>query len=291
MLTDEQYYDSLNSDGWGDYQYTTLEEVVNNYMMSLSPDDYTSMVPRYQVLYQARKGLREFYYDVLREVKGIALDLSPSLQVTLPPDYVNYVRISWVDSNGCLHIMAQDDTIPLAKVYLQDNNFGLLFDEDGAVLEGDPIKQTPFVPISPDTDLGALTGYVYEFAGPFMPNKDMSKVFTNGRYRIDKNSGIIQFGSDTQGRTVVLEYISDGLFNGSDGISEDRQRVNKFAEDALYNYIYYNLIKQNRNCPAVEKQRAKKEYYNARRIAKMRIGTLRKQELLQVFKGDSKWIK
>ena len=131
----EAYYDDETR--WGEYQYITLEDVINNYLMSGDPDDYTSMVPRYRILYQARRGLREFYYDVLREIRAVRLELSPSLMVTLPPDYINYVRISWVDDKGILHPMAKNENISMAESYLQDNNYNLLFDNEGCVLQDD----------------------------------------------------------------------------------------------------------------------------------------------------------
>lgn len=289
-MSSQTYYEDSESQ-WGNYQYTTLEEVVNNYMMSLSSDDYTANFQRYQILFQARKGLREFYYDVLNEIRAVALDLSPSLQITLPPDYVNYVRISWVDSNGNLHPMAIDKNMAIADDYLQGSDFELLFDEEGCILQGDSrIKGATQVPIIDDT---AFSGYhSYAFCDTsFRPNMDMSKVFVNGRYKIDKQAGVIQFGSDTQGRTVVIEYISDGLFTGCEGQPEQQQKVNKFAETALTDYIYYNLIKNLRNVPANEKARARKEFYNSRRLAKNRINALRIDELRQLFKGESKWIK
>ena len=56
-------------------------------MMSRDSDDYTSNVPRYKVLYQAKRALRELYFDVARDIKAIELDLSPTLNVVLPPDF------------------------------------------------------------------------------------------------------------------------------------------------------------------------------------------------------------
>jgi hypothetical protein len=43
--------------------------------------------------------------------------------------------------------------------------------------------------------------------------------------------------------------------------------------------------------PANEKARAQKEYSNSKRITKRRLNTLTFTDLIQVFKGDSKWIK
>ena len=48
-----------------------------------------------------------------------------------------------------------------------------------------------------------------------MPNKDNSKTFPNGRFKVDRSVGVIQFNSTAQSKTIVLEYISDGLYEGS----------------------------------------------------------------------------
>jgi hypothetical protein len=280
------YYE--DSKQHGNYQYTVLNDLVNDYLMSRGSDDYTSNTPRHQVLYQAMKGLREFYFDVLQEVKGRALELSPTLQVTLPQDYVNYVRISWLDEFGKLHPMAMDDKMSIALDYLQDANYNLLFDEEGCLLLGDGATVSPASNLIDSAD----TSYTYPFCeDAFQPNRNMSNTYANGKYKIDKDRGIIQFGSGIEGRTIVLEYISDGLFTGCEGRGESEIRINKFAESALLDYIYYQLIKNGRNIPANEKTRARKEYYNSRRIAKARINSLRKSELIQTFLGSNKWIK
>jgi hypothetical protein len=281
-----EYYE--NDSEWGNYQYTSLDEVINNYSMSRTSDDYTADIPRPQILFQATRGLREFYYDILQEIIGISLDLSPSLQVTLPPDFVNYVRISWLDEQGQLHPMAMDNRMDKAKAYLQDSNYGLLFDDSGCVLIGSDTINSGGEPVE---NLSEGKTYCSFSSNNFQPNRNMSNVYVNGKYTIDRSRGIIQFGSDAKSKTIVLEYISDGIFTGCEGRPESERRVNKFAESALMDYIYYELIKKRRNVPANEKVRARKEYYNSRRVAKMRINTLRKEELIQTFKGSLKWIK
>lgn len=274
-----------------DYQYVTLNDLINDYMMSRDADDYTSTVSRYKVLYQAKRGLRELYYDVLREVRAIEMDLSPMLTVILPPDFVNYVRISWVGDDGQLHPMAMDNKMSIAQIYLQDNNYNLLFDNDGCVLQDDVLPAgASAVDDSESSTSSNYSCYNVCYDG-FLPNKDNSLVFTNGKFRLDSSAGLIQFGSDAKGKSIVLEYISDGLFTGCEGQPEAQIRIHKFAESALLDFIFYQLIKNRRNVPANEKHRARKEYYNSRRIAKRRINALRFSDIKQVFKGDSKWIK
>jgi len=288
MANSADYYD--DSTQHGQYQYITMREIVDEFMMSTDEDDFHNMVPRYKILYQARRAFKELYYDVANEIRAISLELSPSLQVTLPPDYVNYVRISWVDENKMLHPMAVDMRVSIAQEYLQDESYNLLFDEEGCVLIGtDSLEPNS----NDDGDSGiddvnlsnSISSYI------FQPNRDFSLQFPNGKVRIDKTAGIIQFGSDAFGKEVVLEYISDGLFTGCEGRPEDELRIHKFCESAVHDYIFHKLISRRRNIPANRIQMAEKSFNNNRRLAKRRLMTLRKDELLQVFKGSNKWIK
>ena len=283
-MSEQAYLD--DSSQWGDYSYVTMEQVINDYMANRSEDDYTGNTPRHRVVYQAMRGVRELYYDIMQEIKAIELDLSSSLQITLPEDYVNYVRISWVDERGVLYPMTENKTLSISRVYLQDNNFNILFDNDGNILE---TSET----LDPNEDPNGENVNRYEFCFTgFNPNEDLSKKNPNGSYRIDKNDGVIRFSSDVFSKSIVLEYISDGLyFDTNKGETDSEIKVHKFAESALLDFIFYNLIKQNRHVPANEKARAKKEYYNSRRIAKRRLNQSNKFELLQAFKKSEKWIK
>ena len=52
----------------------------------------------------------------------------------------------------------------------------------------------------------------------------------NGRYNLDKQTGVIRFSSEVKGKHVVIEYICDGI----DYLTEDQIKVNKLAEDFIY---------------------------------------------------------
>lgn len=281
------YYN--DEEQWGNYQYVTLDEVINTYIASRTSDDYTISIPRFQILLQVRRGMRELYYDVVKEIRVIELQLSPSLKITLPPDFVNFVRISYVDENGQLNPMAVDHRMSIAEAYLQDSQYNLLFDSEGRVLTGTGVRE----PINPQTTEVTSEDFreYYYTDYSFIPNYDLSKNFDNGKYRIDKAKGVIEFGSAVVNKNIVLEYISDGLYTGSEGRPEAEIRVHKFAESALMDYIYNELIKRNRNVPSYEKQRAEKEYVKNKRKAKRRLNTIRYDEIMQIFKGQSKWIK
>lgn len=293
IIPSADYYDDESLHG--NYQFITLEDIINNYIMSRGQDDYTALVPRYKILYQARRGMRELYYDVVRDIRAIELELSNTLNVTLPPDFINYVRISWVDDLGQLHPMSIDNRFSIAQEYLQDSEYQILFDGEGCPLQAskgfnEPMSEIEVLDEIADYRLNGSYTY-YSICDRFHPNRDGSRIFTNGKYNIDKNAGLIQFSSDVFGQRVVLEYISDGLYTGCEGRPESEIRVHKFAESPLLDWIYWKLVEKNRNVPMNEKMRARKEYYNSRRVAKRRINTLRIPEILKAFQGDSKWIK
>jgi len=273
----------------GNYQYVTLEQIVTDYMDGMHQDDYSSGTPRRLILLNAKRAFREFYYDVVQEIKAIELELSPMLTVKLPPDFVNYVRISWVDEHGLLHPMSVDTRMSQAVAYLQDNNYNLLYDNDGNTLLGDGVRDT--VTAESDTISNYTQRSFCPTGGGFNPNVPLSVIFMNGKFRHDKTNGIIEFGSEVNGKNIVLEYFSDGLFIGTEGRTEADIRIHKFAEMAIHDYISAALIKNRKNVPNYAVREAKREAGNSKRVAKRRINTIRKEELLQAFRGSSRWIK
>jgi hypothetical protein len=107
----------------------------------------------------------------------------------------------------------------------------------------------------------------------------------NGSFFIDDSRGLIHFSSNVSGKTVVLDYISDSL--GTD----EEMVVHKFAEEAMYKWITYALISGRMNTPEYIVQRTKKERFAAVRNAKLRLSNIKIEELTQILRGKSKWIK
>jgi len=107
----------------------------------------------------------------------------------------------------------------------------------------------------------------------------------NGTFYIDQRTGFIHFGSNLSGKTVVLEYISDGLGTDAEMV------VHKFAEEAVYKWIAYGVLSSRSNIPEYIVQRFKKERFAEARKAKIRLSNIKIEEFTQVLKGLSKPIK
>ena len=121
---------------WGSYQYVSLKDVVNNFMLfDVGADKLVDNAPRYEVLYHAKRGIQELNYDALKNIKVMDMEVGDNLKFILPPDYVNYVRIS-IFADGCLTVLNENRQVNSSTAYLQDNNLDFLFDLDGQVITG-----------------------------------------------------------------------------------------------------------------------------------------------------------
>jgi hypothetical protein len=107
----------------------------------------------------------------------------------------------------------------------------------------------------------------------------------NGSFYIDNLRGLINFSSNVSGKTVILDYISDSL--GTDG----EMQVHKFAEEAMYKWIMCAVLSTKANIPEYVVRRYQKEKFAATRTAKLRLSNIKLEELTQILRGKSKWIK
>ena len=98
-ISQYQYYENggniPSNANWGSYQYVSLQDIVNNYMlMYVGNNQLINNVDRYQVLFHAKRAIQELNYDAFKEIKILQLNVGANLRYILPSDFVNWVRIS-----------------------------------------------------------------------------------------------------------------------------------------------------------------------------------------------------
>ena len=204
------------------------------------------------------RGVKELTFDTTQEVKVTSLTLNSNLTADLPCDYVKYRRIG-VYKNQDYYSLGLDENMPMP--------IGV----DGC---GNPINRS----VTEDTDNlenvywminyrgGENTGGIYGLGGG---NNE------NGYYRIDKENNQIVFSSEFGGSSVVVEYISDG--SGDSGQYE----IHVFAEEALRAYIWWKHLQRRKYIPLQEKESARRDWYNEKRLAVARFSSFNKEEALQ----------
>ena len=275
----------------GKYQYVSMDNIINNFLFSyVGQDKIIPRANRSDVAFHAQRGLAELSYDTLRVEKSQEIEVPDSLTMILPHDYVNYVKLSWLETTtGIERILYPVRVTGNPKALLQDSDYNYLFDDtSGELLEGDPSE--------------TWKGYKSETTSEATDAKDTLKDLeahnvggrygidpqyaqANGSFFIDNVRGKIHFSSNLGNKIIVLRYISDTL--GTDG----EMQIHKFAEEALYKWIIYGLVSTRSNIPEYIVNRYRKERFAATRKAKLRLSNLKAEELAQVMRGKSKWIK
>ena len=293
--TDEQYY--LGSDGiwnsfdenYGSYQFTSIGDIINNFMISyVGLEKNIAKAKRTEVAFHAQRGLQEFSFDTLPSMKSQEIEIGPTLNFILPKDYVNYVKLVWVDSKGIERIIYPTSKSSNPLPILQDSNFEYLFDQQSSEIltaEESETRKKFQKQKTNNTDTENLSDKLNQSGWGRRYGISPEQAQSNGVFYIDRVAGIIYFDSSFVGRVVTLKYISDGL------ATDEEMVVHKFAEEALYKYIAYAILSTRANTPEYLVARYKRELAATRRNTKLRLSNIKIEEITQVMRNKSKIIK
>jgi hypothetical protein len=300
-----QYYENggnLPEDAnWGSYQYVSLQDIVTNFELMFSGNhSLVNNEERYKILFHAKRAIQELNYDAFKEIKILELDVCKEMRFVLPPDYVNWVRISCF-KNGLLYPLTENIQTNYAEEYLQDDKCRILFDHDGNILK----------PENSNLDLERITGglksiylnknsifygyegyccdgywyFDYTIGSRFGLNTETANA--NPTFSIDRKGGVINFSSGMAGEKCVLEYISDGMENGDNS----KITVNKLFEEYIYAYIEFAILSSKLGVQEYIVNRTRKRKSALLRNAKIRISNIHPGRLLMNLRGKDKWIK
>ncbi|QDP54100.1 MAG: putative structural protein [Prokaryotic dsDNA virus sp.] len=304
-ITDYQYYENGGNvpedANWGSYQYISLDDIVNNFMLMFQGNnELINNINRYQVLFFAKRAIQELNYDAMKEIKILQLQVDDQLRFILPQDYVNWVRISCY-KDGCLKPLTENIQTNWSGAYLQDNDYKILFDIHGNVLKPnkskldidriDGVKKSIY--LNQNSPYNGQMGFNidgewyfdYNIGSRFGLNTETAN--SNPTFSIDKRGGAINFSSGLAGESIVLEYVSDGMENGDDSSVS----VNKLFEEFIYAAIKFSFLNNRISAPEYLVNRARKDRSSLLRNAKLRISNMHPGRLLMNLRGQAKWIK
>ena len=304
-ISQYQYYENGGATpedaNWGSYQYVSLYDIVNNFMLMYSGNhSLVNNEERFKILFHAKRAIQELNYDAFKEIKVLELDVTDSLRYVLPSDYVNWVRVN-VYQNGILRPLTENIQINSSSAYLQDNKGRILFDANGNALSPqfseidlDRItNQKKSIYLNQGHQFNGMQGYNcdgdwyfdYTIGARFGLNTEPANA--NPTFKIDKKAGVINFSSGMSGESCILEYVSDGMEGGDDS----KISVNKLFEDYVYAYIEYAILNSKLNVQEYVVRRAQKRKTALLRNAKIRISNIHPGRLLMNLRGQNKWLK
>lgn len=288
-LTNLLYYTNNDptdpSVNWGSYQYLSLNDIVLNFEQFYTGDDKVlDHVKRTDIIFHAKKVVRELNYDAFKEIKVLEVEVDSTGRVILPHNYVDYIRISY-EKNGILYPMLENRVSTTAAGYLRDVSGDLVFEEDGSVTYDTSILESVRLTTSTSSTV-YLNDCEYHYR-TIMYGQDTSKMNVNPKFNINRDLGTIEFNSTMVGELIVIEYIHDGMEGGNN----DAIVVHKFFEEYVYNEIEYNILRLRPSTPMSHVLEAKKKRRSALTNAKIRIMGLRPNQLLMSLRGQENWIK
>jgi len=289
-------YGNTVQDNWGSYAYTKLNDVINNFIVAyVGAGKLIPSVKRTDVIFHAKRAMQEFSYDTLKSINSQELNIPSSLSVAIPQDYVNYVNIYWVDKQGVKHIImpTQLTSNPYSNP-IQDQQGIPTQDNFGNNTEGTSITEERWANNNlkerneiRDNSLFGFGSFYGEdgYGAGQLYGLDPQNANINGYFTINEREGKFSFSSDLVGKLIILEYVSDGLS------SNLHTRVPKMAEEAMYAYISHAIIASRVNQPEYIVNRLKREKSAKLRNTKIRLSNIKLNEIVQVLRGQSKWIK
>ena len=282
--TVENNYDS--------YSYIKLDEVINNFQVAyVGTGKLIPSCKRTDIIFHAKRGLQEFSYDTLKSIKSQELTIPPGLSVVIPQDYVNYVKVSWIDQLGIKRPIypANNLTINPYSTPTQDDLGVPIQDSFGNNIQSTSITEDRWAsdPVINEDLFGynrdELLGRGYGYGQMYGIDPQYSQA--NGWFTINDREGKMSFSSNLANKLIVLEYVSDGLAYDMD------TRIPKMAEEALYAHISYSIVASRINQPEYIVRRLKQDRSAKLRNAKIRLSNIKLDEIVQVMRGKSKWIK
>lgn len=300
-----QYYENGGNAptdaNWGSYQYVSLYDIVNNFLLMYSGNhSLVNNEERFKVLFHAKRAIQELNYDAFKELKVLELTVDDTLRFILPSDYVNWVRVN-LYKDGYLRPLTENIQVLSAKAYLQDQTGKILFDAQGNVLSPEYSEidlqrlegTKKSIYLNPQSRYDGQEGWNYD--GQWFFDYSLGERYGlntetanfNPTFNIDKKAGVIVFNSDMYGQSVILEYISDGMENGNDSAVS----VNKLFEKYIYAYITYEILNSKLGVQEYVVARARKEKQSLLRNAKIRISNIHPGRLLMNLRGMDKWLK
>ena len=304
-ITDYAYYQNSgnnpNDQNWGSYQYVSLSDIVNNFMLMYQGNhSLVNNEERYKILFHAKRAIQELNYDAFKEIKILELSVCDTLRYVLPSDYVNWVRISMY-RDGLLMPLTENIQTNWSSAYLQDNECRILFDIDGNAIspqfsdiDYDRIKgQKQSIYLNQNSEYYGRAGWCVDGAWYFeygigaRYGLNTETANANPTFKINPKGGVINFSSGMADELCILEYVSDGMENGDDSLVT----VNKLFEKYIYAAVEFEILSSKVGVQEYIVARSRKKRAALLRNAKIRISNIHPGRLLMNMRGRDKWLK
>jgi hypothetical protein len=259
----------------------SINQIVNDFILSVDGEDYSSTASSTLIRNYALRGIREMGFDMMKRIKSLKLPVNQANStVELPDDFVAYTKIGIVGTDGLIYVFGENKNQNISMKYVTDANDNPIDSNSDGVYDRVDAKGTN----NATSSLANFESYTFR---NFLHQGNLGRAYGagggqySGEFRINNEQNRIELHSASNYTEVVVEYIADEA-------RSENPSVHVYAENALRSYVYYRLIEKKSNVPMGEKSRARQEYYNERRLANARLKSFSKEEAFKTIRKNYK---
>ena len=245
-------------------RYVKLSALVNMYI-----DESRQTSKDFRRLWSlAFRGLTDLGLDVTWQPKQALINVNANLTVTIPDDYLDWVKIGMFNSSGELATLKVNEQLTTYK----DTSPTRLADTASQIGQDIESLQFPYW-----YGYWADTGYEHYFGAG-------SSLIQAGECKVDAQNNVILLDRNFQYPQIVLEYISSPLM-------DDDYTLDFKAQEAMIAWLRWKDIQSLPSTRLVnisEKTMRQREYNMQKKLARKRIKPFRLQVAEQYFREGEK---
>ena len=240
----------------------TVNEIVRSALLTAGKPIHYYM----HYLHYALKAVKEINYDSSLKTKSIRLTVDANNEITLPDDYVDYIRLGWENGQYVIKLIEKHSFNRLMNL-----------DSDG--------NQIPFSDVEGEGTINS-EGYSHnandksEHVGRHFGHKPAYK---NSFMVIPERQKIMLDPSLGTCKEIVLDYVTTGFSgNGSDATT-----MPAYAAEAVERYILWRFSEHDRTIPMNHKLMAKEEWIHSHKRYRSRNYQLTMDDVLKSLRSHT----
>ena len=249
-------------------------------------DDFVNDIDEAVLKNFAKRGIREFGFDIMNRVKSLKLSVnSANDTVELPDDYVDMVKIGVVGSDGVVYVLGENKNINISQKYKTDSNDNPIDSDNDGVYDRVDSKGGTAGSNNSTSNVGdGFEDYVFR---NYVYGGVEGRLYGvgGGQYEEDTELTLIRTESRCSRATTSLRLSSS---TSQTRLDPQIQAYISTLRRLSRSYVYFKIIERKAAVPIAEKQRARQEYYNERRKANARMKAFSKEEALKTIRKNYK---
>lgn len=241
----------------------TVNEIVRSALLTTGKPIHYYM----HYLHYALKAVKEIGFDSPFKIKSTKLTVDANREITIPDDYVDYIRVGWENGQYVKKLIEKDSFNRLMNLDSNGNQIaypdietdqGLIYADNNDTHSNDKSEH-----------IGRHFGHKATYKNSFMVIPERNKIMLDPSLHEAKH--------------IVIDYITTGLTD----TGTDATTLPAYAAEAIERYILWRYSEHDRTIPMNGKLMAKEEWLQAHKRYRSRNYQLSLDDVLKSLRSHT----